>query len=147
MRVDGVDICEAAVTKLTATSITGLAISDGYLSRATPAGGTASGGTGCSTVARSGCTNASRDRNFAYADSGRASGTTPARPDHKSGGYATAWKTRVLRRQHGLEGLEHYLQKLCVCSLCAAGLTLGAIGEIRGTDAQRDVDTGAKELH
>ena len=91
---------------------------------------------------RSGCTDGSRGRNLAYTGSGRASGTTPARRDHKSGGYATAWKTRVLRRQHGLEGLERCLQKLCVCSLCAAGLSPGAIGEISGTDAQRDVDTG-----
>ena len=41
MRVDGVDTCEAAATKLTATSITGSAISDGCLSRTTSAGGPA----------------------------------------------------------------------------------------------------------
>ena len=117
MRVDGVDTCEAAGTKLTATSITGLAISDGCLSRTTSG------------------TDASRDRNLAYTGSGRAS-----RREHKSGGYATAWKAGVPRRQHGLEGLERCLQDLCL--FCTAWLTLGGIGEISGTDAQPDVDTG-----
>ena len=87
------------------------------------------------------------DRNLAYTGSGRASGTTSARRGHKSGGRATAWKTRVLRRQHELEGLERCLQELCVCLFCTAWLTLGAIGEISGTDAQRDVDTDTAVPH
>ena len=142
MGVDGVDTCEAAVTKLTATSITGTTISDGCLSRTTSAGGPAGCFDSCSTVARSGCTDASRDWNLAHTGSGRSSGTTPARRDHKSAGYATDRKTRVLRRRHGLEGLERCLQKLCVCLFCTFWLTLGTIREINGTDAQRDVDTG-----
>ena len=84
------------------------------------------------TAARSGCTDASRDRNL---------GTTPARRERKPGGYATAWKTTVLRRQHGLDGLERCLQKLCVCLFCTFWLTLGSIGEISESDGKRDVDT------
>ena len=147
MRVDGVDTCEAAATKLTAASIAGFAISDGCLSRTTSAGGPADCFDSCSAAARSGCADVSRDRNLAYAGSGHASGTTPARREHKSGGYATAWKTRVLRPQHGLEGLERCLQKLRVCLFCTAWLTLGAVGEISGTDAQRDADTGRSVVH
>ena len=72
MRVYGVDTCEAAVTKLTAASIAGFAISDGCISRTTSAGGPAGCFDSCSTVARSGCTDASRDRSLAYTDRSRA---------------------------------------------------------------------------
>ena len=41
---------------------------------------------------------------------------------------------------HRLEGLERCLQKLCVCLLCAVGLTLGTNGEISWTDAQHGAD-------
>ena len=122
-RVDGVDTCEAAVTTLTATPFAGTTISDGHLSRATPA---ASGGNSGSAMARSGCTDAARSWNFSNAVSGcSSSDTTTARNAHQPGGFATARKARILRRRHRLEGLERCLQKLCVCLRCAAGLTLG----------------------
>ena len=62
------------------------------------------------------------------------------RDESKSGGYATVRKTRVLRQRRRLEGSECCLQKLCECLLCTAWLSLGAIGEISWTDAQRDAD-------
>ena len=64
-----------------------------------------------------------QERNLAYTGSGRASGT-PARREHKAGGYATAWKNQSSSTAaRGLEGLERCLQKLCVCLSCTAWLT------------------------
>ena len=72
------------------------------------------------------------NRNLSYTGSRRSSGTTTARRDLQPGGYATAGKTRVLRRRHCC------YQKLCVCLFCTAWLTLGAIGEIGGIDTVLD---------
>ena len=135
------DTCGAAVTTLTATSFTGvtiseMAISPGQLQQATQQAVAQAAQQWHEAAAQ-----IARHRNLTSPGAGcGSSGTTTARGDHQPGGYATARKARIFRRRQRLEGLERCLQKLCVCLLCAAGLTLERYGEIRRTDAQRDAD-------